>query len=141
MIFHPDESIDLQGHTGPFIQYAHARASAVLRKAVAMGFAPLDDEVPLLPQSIKQAEIDLMRQLALYVDSIESAYSQKNPALLCQYAFDLAGHYNRFYHDCPMLTPETPQDSRLFRLYLSKEVGRVLKRSLWVLGIEAPERM
>lgn len=141
MIFHPDESIDLQGHTGPFIQYAHARASAVLRKAVAMGFAPLDDEVPLLPQSIKQAEIDLMRQLALYVDSIESAYSQKNPALLCQYAFDLAGHYNRFYHDCPMLTPETPQDSRLFRLYLSKEVGRVLKRSLWVLGIDAPERM
>lgn len=141
MIFHPEESIDLQGHTGPFIQYAHARACAVIRKANSLGIDPLKYDDSPLPQTVKQAEIDLMRQLTSYRESIENAYNQKNPAVLCQYAYDLAGYYNRFYHDCPMLTPETPSESRLFRLYLSKEVARVLKRSLYVLGIEAPERM
>jgi arginyl-tRNA synthetase len=141
MIFHPDESIDLQGHTGPFIQYAHARARAVLRKAETTGIDPLMYAQADLPDAVKQTEIEVMRQLSGYRESVANAYSDKNPAILCQFAFDLAGLYNRFYHDCPMLTPETPADSRLFRLYLSKEVARVLKRSLYVLGIEAPERM
>ncbi len=141
MIFHPEESIDLQGHTGPFIQYAHARACAVLRKASTLGTHSEHDEQVPLPLMVEQAEIDLLRQLSLYGDSIESAYMHKNPALLCQYAFDLASLYNRFYHDCPILTPETPPDSRLFRLYLCQTVARVLKRSLYVIGIESPERM
>jgi len=141
MIFHPEDSIDLQGHTGPFIQYAHARARAVLRKAESAGIDPSMYAHPVLPAAVKQTEIDIMRQLSAYQESVASAYSLKNPALLCQFAFDLAGLYNRFYHDCPMLTPETPSDSRLFRLYLSQEAARVLKRSLYVLGIEAPERM
>ncbi|MBM3918057.1 MAG: arginine--tRNA ligase [Sphingomonadales bacterium] len=141
MVFHPEESIDLQGHTGPFIQYAHARACAVLRKAESIGIGASVLATAALPSDIKLTERELMRQLSGYRESIFASHTHKNPSLLCQYAYDLAGLYNRFYHDCPILTPETTDESRLFRLYLSQEAARVLKRSLFVLGIEAPDRM
>jgi len=82
-----------------------------------------------------------MRQLTGYLEAVSTAHAQKNPSLLCQYAYELAGLYNRFYHDCPILTVETAQEQRLFRLYLSQEVARVIRRCLYVLGMEAPERM
>lgn len=141
MIFHPEESIDLQGNTGPFIQYAHARACAVIRKAKASGIGESLFAAAALPVEVTTAERELMRQLTGYLEAVSTAHAQKNPSLLCQYAYELAGLYNRFYHDCPILTVETAQEQRLFRLYLSQEVARVIRRCLYVLGMEAPERM
>ncbi|MBR1889751.1 MAG: arginine--tRNA ligase [Alloprevotella sp.] len=136
MLFNPAESIDFNGNTGPFIQYTYARIQSVLRRAeddLSIDAAQLQVE----PSDIEQ---DLISLLADFPDLVVSAAAQFAPNDICNYCYDLAKTYNRFYHDSPMLKEENAA-VRSFRLILSRNVAKVLREAMNLLGIEMPERM
>jgi len=137
MLFNPEESIDLQGNTGPFIQYSHARICSILRKA-----AESDLETTFKGEiaELEDAERELLKLLLQYQEVVVDADQRLSPALVCQYAYDLATAFNRFYHDCPVLI-EADVNRRTFRLQLLVITAATLKRALALVGIEAPERM
>lgn len=140
MTFNPEDSIDMQGHTGPFVQYAHARIASMLAKvsdadAESSGGWALDNDRVWLP-----AELDLIRQFSQFELSVNLAADQYNPAHVADFAYGLATAFNRFYHDCPVLQ-EPRSETRLFRLALCEQTRILLKDSLDLLGIKAPERM
>jgi len=137
MLFNPEESIDLQGNTGPFIQYSHARIRSILRKAADQG---LSSQFQGEMTHLEDAERELLKLLLQYQEVVADADQRLSPALVCQYAYDLATAFNRFYHDCPVLI-EADTERRAFRLQLSEMTAFTLKRALWLVGIEAPERM
>ncbi len=137
MLFNPAESIDLQGNTGPFIQYSHARIRSIVRKAKDMGLK-FSSGSPVT--TLEDAERELLKLLLQYQEVVGEADARLSPALVCQYAYDLATAFNRFYHDCPVIT-ENDENRRAFRLQLSELTAATLKRSLGLVGIEAPERM
>jgi len=138
MTFNPKESIDFNGNTGPFIQYTYARIRSVLKKAEDTGvtFAAGMDE-KLLPNP---KEISVIKLLNDFPALVKEAAAELSPALIANYCYELAREYNQFYHDYSILGEE---DSilRNFRLRLSELTGRVLEKGLFLLGIEAPERM
>ena len=134
MLFNPKESIDFNGNTGPFIQYTYARIRSVIRKAE--GFAPA-----VTPQSEPNAkESVLIQKVADFPSVVAEAGRNYSPALIANYAYDLAKEYNQFYHDYSILREENEQKRNL-RLLLSMTVGRTLKSAMSLLGIEMPERM
>jgi arginyl-tRNA synthetase len=135
MLFDPAESVDLRGHTGPFIQYSHARIFSIERKA-----AMLDISATPTANSLHATERVLLRSLLRYRDVLADAARNYNPALIANYAFELAKDFNRFYDVCKVIDPTQPETSA-FRLNLSIFVRRTLAAALAVLGIEAPERM
>ncbi len=138
MTFNPKESVDLNGNTGPFIQYTYARTQSVLRNAVDLGIAipsSLSAEVDL---SVK--EESLVQLLAEFEVVVKQAGDEYNPALLANYAYELTKEYNQFYHDHTILK-ENDTDKRTFRLVLSEEVGKTIKKAMALLGIEVPDRM
>jgi len=137
MLFNPAESIDLQGNTGPFIQYSHARIRSILRKAEALNLAWSNAPKPT---ELAEAERELMKLLLDYQQTVAAAKERYSPALICQYAYDLATAFNRFYHDCPVLNEEN-EARKLFRLFLADKTARAIRKSLALVGIEAPERM
>ncbi|WP_185217229.1 arginine--tRNA ligase [Sphingobacterium mizutaii] len=134
LLFDPNESVDFQGHTGPFVQYTHARIKSVLRKAEYTG---ADVKTPA---SISTYERDLIQALANYPAIIEASAQEFSPAQLANYAYDLAKLYNKFYHEETILKAED-ENVKGFRLQMSASVARIIAESMNMLGIQVPERM
>jgi len=138
MLFNPEESIDFNGNTGPFIQYTYARIKSVLRKAQDAGFEvsfTTDSNAKLLKE-----EKDLLKKLHDFPVIVLQAADMHSPAVIANYAFELASEYNRFYHELTILKEENLL-SRGLRLSLSQFTAKVIANALWMLGIEVPERM
>ena len=138
MLFNPQESIEFHGHTGPFVQYTHARITAILRKAEQLGislqgFDPASMELETL-------EADVIRVLAGFPDKVKEAADELNPASVANYVFDLAKEYNRFYTEHSIFNEENPDKVKL-RVMLSTVVARTIRRGMGLLGIDVPERM
>jgi arginyl-tRNA synthetase len=138
MTFNPKESIDFNGNTGPFIQYTYARIRSVLKKAeetgVTFASGPVEKVIP------NSKEISVIKLLNEFPSLVREAASELSPALIANYCYDLSREFNQFYHDYTILG-ESEEELRGFRLRLSELTGRVLERGLYLLGIEAPERM
>ncbi len=137
MTFNPAESIDFNGNTGPFVQYSYARAQSVLRKAAEAGVA-LPSKI--VPEALDAKELEVIRQIELLPVVVAQAGEEYSPALIANYAYEMAKCFNQFYHDCPILREEDA-DKRANRLLLCKVAARVIKNALWTLGIEVPARM
>ncbi len=138
MLFNPEESIDFNGNTGPFIQYTYARIRSVMRKAADAGIAipdtlPTDVEISLKEEAIVQ-------HLADFATVVKSAATDYSPSAIASYCYDLVKEYNQFYHDFSILK-EADTKKQAFRLVLSKNVAKVVKLGMNLLGIEMPERM
>jgi len=138
MTFNPSESIDFNGNTGPFIQYTYARIKSVFRKAELMNIAPDLGSVHTARPGIK--EIELIKLLRKFSDTVNEAASEYSPAVIANYCYELAREFNQFYHDFSILGEED-NSKRNFRLFLSKVTSEVLYSGMWLLGIEMPERM
>ncbi|WP_426492727.1 arginine--tRNA ligase [Hymenobacter sp. 102] len=138
MLFNPEESVKLEGDTGPFIQYSHARIAAILRKAAEMGISQEADlsPLPVLPAAARE----MVQELGRYASVVQEAARTFSPAVVAQYAYDVARAYNRFYTDIKIFT-EPNETSRSFYVALSAQTGRTIKASLGLLGIQVPERM
>jgi arginyl-tRNA synthetase len=136
MLFDPVESIDFNGNTGPFIQYTYARIRSVLRKAEE------SDIIPGLSQNLKpeEKEIELIKLLSQFPEIIMLAGEELNPALIANYTYEVTKEFNQFYHDYSILSADT-SDSMKFRLLLSAVTGNIIKSAMYLMGIEAPERM
>lgn len=138
MLFNPEESIDFNGNTGPFIQYTYARIRSILRKAADAGIqlpAQLPTDVEL---STKEKEI--VQHIADFAAVIRQAGSEYQPAAVANYCYELVKEYNQFYHDFSILR-ETDAKKQAFRLVLSLNVAKVVRLGMGLLGIEMPERM
>ena len=139
MLFDPKESIDFNGNTGPFIQYTHARIKSILRKADEQGMphsaADLSSEAELSPK-----EIRIIKILNTFPSKIAEAGAAFSPALIANYAYDLAKEFNQYYHDTPILREENKKVLSC-RLVLVENIARVLSKAMSILGITLPERM
>jgi arginyl-tRNA synthetase len=134
LLFDPNESVDLHGHTGPFIQYTHARIRSVLSRAdYKAGEAFTITELPAV-------ERDLIMALSQFPEAINTAAAEYSPAVIAAYVYELAKTYNRFYQDSPIIKAES-EDVKQFRLMLSAAAARVINKSMALLGIQVPERM
>lgn len=134
MLFNPAESIDMQGNTGPFIQYTHARIKSVLRKAEVE-----DVSTPNLNE-INEHERSLIRLLSQYPEVIIQAGDEYSPAVIANYTYELAKEYNTFYHECPILIEEDAKVKEL-RLAISAMTADVIASAMKLLGVQVPERM
>ena len=139
MLFDPEESISLQGHTGPFIQYTHARIRAMLRKATARGIATENNDFHLLKELVSE-ERDVVARLNQYPAKIQEAARENSPAVVANYVYELAKDYNQFYQAIPVLN-ETDDVKLRFRIAFSGTVADVLRSGMALLGIRVPERM
>ncbi|WP_286858712.1 MULTISPECIES: arginine--tRNA ligase [Sphingobacterium] len=135
LLFDPNESVDFQGHTGPFIQYTHARIKSVLSKAEFDANSP----VSVLP-SISSYERDLIQQLGAFPETIEASAQEFSPAQLANYVYEVAKLYNKFYHEESILKAEA-NDVKNFRLHLSAAAAKIIAKGMGLLGICVPERM
>ncbi|MBJ6141906.1 arginine--tRNA ligase [Hymenobacter sp. BT559] len=138
MLFNPAESVRLEGDTGPFIQYSYARISKIRRDAEATGVAAEADFSQL--GSLHPAEAELIQQLAGYAGVVAEAARALSPAVVAQYAYEVAKSYNRFYTEVPILK-EADLVKKTFRVALSAKTADTIKASLGLLGIDVPERM
>lgn len=138
MTFNPQESIDFNGNTGPFVQYTHARICSVLAKAHELG---IDSTTPLEANIETSAkELSIIQIIHRFPEIVQSAAQARNPAFVANYAYELAKEFNQFYHDFSILK-ETDNSKRHLRLVLSAQVGKVIRHALWLLGIDVPEKM
>ncbi|MBO7396897.1 MAG: arginine--tRNA ligase, partial [Bacteroidales bacterium] len=137
MLFNPKESIDFNGNTGPFIQYTHARICSILRKSQDKDLSPADVKAALEPSA---KEVRLVKLLGLYPGKVAEAGAALSPAVLANYAYELAKEFNQYYHDTPVLK-EADDSVRRYRLVLLQTLGRTLVSVMGLLGIELPERM
>ena len=138
MLFNPEESIDFNGNTGPFIQYTYARIRSILRKAAAEGItipATLSAEMPL-----NEKEIELIQKLNEFGAAVEQAGKDYSPSGIANYCYELTKAFNQFYHDYSILGADT-ENEKVVRLVLAQNVGKTLKNGMALLGIEVPERM
>jgi len=138
MTFDPKESIDFNGNTGPFIQYTFARIQSIIRKANDKGM-----ELPTELNSkikISDKELQLIKLIYNYPEVLKEAANDYSPAQSANYIYDLAKEFNQFYHDHPILGEDDKSISE-FRLYLSKQVGKIIKSGMGLLGINVPDRM
>ena len=139
MLFNPKESIDFNGNTGPFIQYTHARIKSILRKADDQGIShKASDVLASIEPSAKETR--LIKLLGNYPAKVAEAGAAYSPAVIANYAYDLAKEFNQYYHDTRILQEED-QDVRRFRLVLIQTVAEVLVKAMDILGIQLPERM
>ena len=138
MLFNPEESIDFNGNTGPFIQYTHARIRSILRKAAEKGFQ-IPDQVPSHIEADAK-EVELIQKLSEYGAAVLQAGKDYSPSGIANYCFELTKAFNQFYHDYSILAAET-DDKRTLRLVLAANVAKILKNGMALLGIEVPERM
>lgn len=136
MIFNPEESIDLQGNTGPFIQYTYARIQSLKQKAASI--AAIAYDATTLPDEKNHRA--LIRQLEAYSETVLLAAASYSPAIIANYMYDLAKEYNSFYHDFPIMKEEN-RELASFRLKIADKVGLTLHKCASLLGMEMPERM
>ena len=138
MLFNPEESIDFNGNTGPFIQYTYARIKSILRKAQEAGITipdAFEGEVEL-----SEKEVELIQKLNGFTAALRQAGQDYSPSGIANYCYELTKEYNQFYHDFYILS-ETDEQKKLFRLLLSKNVAKVAQLGMGLLGIQMPERM
>ncbi len=135
ILFNPEESVDFQGNTGPFIQYTYARIQSILRKAKELN---LDSYSGLT--DLHEKEKELIKQLQLFPETIQLAASNYSPALIANYTYDLVKEFNSFYQNVSILG-EIDAQKKAFRVQLSKKVSEVIQSSFKLLGIEVPQRM
>ena len=135
MLFNPEESIDFNGNTGPFIQYTYARIQSVLRKAQGV-----QEFRSLGAQELSEKELSLIQRLVDYPAAVRQAGDEFSPAVIANYAYALACDFNSFYHDHSILN-EANAEKRALRLLLSQTVAKVIKSAMALLGIEVPNRM
>jgi arginyl-tRNA synthetase len=138
MMFNPEESLDFNGNTGPFIQYTHARIKSVLRKAEEqkIDFRGNDHST----EKLEPKEKSLLKLLYDFPQTVQYSAQMMSPAVVANYTYELAKEYNQFYHELPMLK-ETDETKKVFRLSLSEFVANTIKSAMGLLGIEVPERM
>ena len=134
MLFNPEESIDFNGNTGPFIQYTYARIRSVLRKAAEQ------EQAKTGKISLEEKEIELIQRITEFPNVIKQAGDEFSPAVICNYAYALAQAFNSFYHDYSILN-EPDEAKRAFRVQLSAVIARTIRQAMMLLGIEVPERM
>ena len=134
MLFNPAESVDFAGNTGPFIQYTHARIQSILRKA---NFDFISNSKVT---ELHEKEKELIKQMILFPEIIQSAAQQHSPALVANFTYDLVKEYNSFYQNLIILGEEN-LDKKVFRVQLSQKVAAIIKSSFKLLGIDVPERM
>ncbi len=137
MLFNPEESIDFNGNTGPFIQYTHARIRSILRKSE--GTMERENEGTLNSQ-LNQKEIDLIQKLNEFGAAVEQAGKDYSPSGIANYCYELTKQFNQFYHDYSILNADT-EEQKAFRLVLARNVAKTIKNGMALLGIEVPERM
>lgn len=137
MMFNPEDSIDFQGNTGPFIQYVHARISALLRKAKQLGVEP---EISGGINSLEPSERIVINLIQDFPNKIEEAATTYSPSIIANYVYDMAKAYNRFYSEVSIFT-EDDQQNLAFRIAFSQMVAMVIKSSMNLLGVEVPEKM
>ena len=137
MLFNPEESIDFNGNTGPFIQYTYARIRSILRKAAE---AKIDSSLLTLNSSLSEKEIELIQKLNGFRSAVKQAGIDYSPSGIANYCYELTKEFNQFYHDYSILGEED-ENKRAFRLVLAKTVGKVLALGMGLLGIEMPEKM
>lgn len=137
MLFNPEESIDFNGNTGPFIQYTYARIQSVLRKA---GDEVRGEKLEVKGEGLSPKELALIQRLVDYPAAVRQAGDEFSPAVIANYAYALACDFNSFYHDHSILN-EADADKRALRLLLSQTVAKVIKSAMALLGIEVPNRM
>lgn len=135
MLFNPEESVDFNGNTGPFIQYTFARIQSILRKADFDYKNVVSSEV-----EIHEKEKELIKQLQLFPEVIQNAAAQHSPALIANYTYDLVKEFNSFYQQVSILG-EVNHDKKVFRVQLAQSVGNTIKNAFSLLGINVPERM
>lgn len=138
MLFNPEESIDFNGNTGPFIQYTYARIRSILRKANESGITI--PETLLNVTGISEKEIGLIQMLSEFPNVVKQAGNDYNPSCIANYCYELVKEYNQFYHDFSILREED-ESKKMFRLVLSESVSKVIRTGMGLLGIEVPERM
>ena len=138
MLFNPEESIDFNGNTGPFIQYTYARIRSILRKAADAGIQLPEKLSPAVGLSVKEEEI--VQHIADFAAVVRQAGTEYQPAAVANYCYELVKEYNQFYHDFSILRESDP-DKQAFRLVLSLNVAKVVRLGMGLLGIEMPERM
>lgn len=139
MLFNPQESIEFQGNTGPFIQYSHARIASILRKAEQIGvdYSPAGFEGL---EKLEDAERDLIVVLYEFDKKIKQAGEEYSPSIIAQYLFDLAKEYNRFYAELPIFNESDPK-IQSFRISLSAATAKTIRKGMSLLGIKVPDRM
>ncbi|WP_288761576.1 arginine--tRNA ligase [uncultured Prevotella sp.] len=138
MLFNPEESIDFNGNTGPFIQYTYARIRSILRKAAGQGVTipdALADNMPLC-----QKETELIQKMDEFGASVRQAGKDYSPSGIANYCYELTKDFNQFYHDYSILNADT-EEEKVVRLVIAKNVAKTIKNGMALLGIEVPERM
>jgi arginyl-tRNA synthetase len=138
MLFNPEESIDFNGNTGPFIQYTYARIQSVLRKAA-------DNDINVVYDFKRDFKVSgkeklLLKRISLFPDAVKEAGTNYSPAIIANYCYELVKEYNQFYHDHSILNIDD-ESIRNFRLVLSATTGRIIKEGMALLGIDVPDRM
>ena len=135
MLFNPEESIDFNGNTGPFIQYTYARIRSIMRKAAEMNI-PVGE----MKAELSQKEIDVIQKMSDYASAVEQAGKDYSPSGIANYCYELTKEFNQFYHDYSILKEEDAQ-KRAVRLKIAANVAKVISNGMALLGIEVPERM
>ena len=136
MLFNPEESIDFNGNTGPFIQYTYARIRSILRKAETEGVVPKAD----VETELNEKEVALIQKMSEYGAAVAQAGKDYSPSGIANYCYELTKAFNQFYHDYSILGAETPELKQM-RLALAANVAKTIKNGMALLGIEVPERM
>ena len=138
MLFNPEESIDFNGNTGPFIQYTYARIRSIMRKAAEQGISiptQLEGDYP-----VNQKETELIQKMNEYGTAVRQAGIDYSPSGIANYCYELTKEFNQFYHDYSILGADNDKE-KVLRLVLAANVAKTLKNGMNLLGIEMPERM
>jgi arginyl-tRNA synthetase len=139
MLFDPNESIQLQGFTGPFIQYTHARIRAIMRKAYSMNISVSSNDLQQVV-SLEPAERDVLSLLSQFENKLREAAKEYSPAVIANYAFELAKEYNKFYQNIPIFSEEDVAKLK-FRVALSESIANAIRKAMGLLGISVPDKM
>jgi arginyl-tRNA synthetase len=134
ILFDPKSSVDFQGNTGPFIQYTYARIQSIIRKAT------FDYSLAINELELHEKEKELIKQMALFPETVQQAAANYSPAIIANYTYDLVKEFNSFYQNVSILGEENHQ-KKIFRVQISKKVATIIKQAFLVLGIQVPERM
>jgi arginyl-tRNA synthetase len=139
ILFDPEESVDFQGNTGPFIQYTYARIQSILRKAIETELA-FEGAVNPIDIQLHEKERELLKQIQLFPETVQLAAENYSPALIANYTYDLVKEFNSFYQNVSILG-ETDIQKKILRVQLAKKVGEIVQSAFRLLGIAVPDRM